>query len=110
MIIYTRKIYKGSCVDIENELGLFRGDILQVSRDENGTTFIVPDDRAEDIRDLIEPYQGKADYALSELKDLTWQQLSNHIDGISSLAEARTYLKKLSFVVMALVKHTHIDK
>ena len=52
----------------------------------------------------------KQAYKLSQLYGLTHEQLDNHIDGISSLAEAKEFMRKQAHVVLWLVKQTKLDE
>jgi hypothetical protein len=53
----------------------------------------------------------KEAYKLSSLRGLTQAQLEAYIDtNITTLASAKVYLKKLSAVVLYLVKHTKLDQ
>lgn len=53
----------------------------------------------------------KEEFKLSQLYGLTQQQLENYIDNnVTNLAEAKEYIKKLSAVVLWLVKQTRMDE
>lgn len=54
---------------------------------------------------------NKEAYKLSALANLTQAQLEAYIDtNVTTLANAKTYLKKLSAVVLYLVKQTRLDQ
>ena len=75
-------------------------------------------DNSENIRDnsddslvTINPNPQKAAYKLSQLYGLTQQQLQDYIDNnVTNLAEAKNFIKKLSAVVLWLVKQTRLDE
>lgn len=73
------------------------------------------EDRATTIDDIVaveivNPVIPKRDFKLSQLYGLTQAQLETYIDAnVTTLAIARTYLKKLSAVVLYLVKQTKLD-
>jgi hypothetical protein len=47
---------------------------------------------------------------LSQISKLTYKQLDMYIDNnVTNLAEAKAFLKKLSKVVLAILKYTNID-
>jgi len=52
----------------------------------------------------------KESYKLSQLYGLTHEQLDNHIDGISNLAEAKEFMRRLAHVTLWLVKQTKLDE
>ena len=58
----------------------------------------------------INPNPQKEAYKLSQLYGLTHEQLDNHIDGISSLAEAKEFMRKQAHAVLWLVKQTRLDE
>ena len=58
----------------------------------------------------LESNPQKEAYRLSQLAGLTREQLMAHVDGINDLSEAKTYLKKLSDVVLWLVKQSRLDE
>ncbi len=74
-------------------------EALQKADAELDETTIVPDD-------ISTQYQySKSELALSEISHITYAQLDTYIqNNITDLASAKTYLKKLSRVVLALVK------
>ena len=60
---------------------------------------------------IINPNPQKESYKLSQLYGLTQEQLETYIDNnVTTLAQAKTYLKKLSAVVLWLVKQTKLDE
>ena len=70
---------------------------------------IIEHDTGETV--TIIPNPQKEAYKLSQLHGLTQQQLENYIDNnVTNLAEARDYIKKLSAVVLWLVKQTKLDQ
>ena len=85
---------------------------LDVITDPEGDIEIdCPDSIVDDVRELIEPYQSKAAFKLSQLSELTQSQLETYIDNnVTTLSNAKDYLKKLSAVVLYLVKHTQMDR
>jgi len=81
---------------------------------------VLPDrfyvDNAGQIRDdvdnlvIINPNPQKESFKLSALYGLTQAQLETYIDtNVTTLATAKEYLKKLSAVVLWLVKYTKLD-
>jgi len=59
----------------------------------------------------INPNPQKESYKLSQLYGLTQAQLETYIDNnITTLATAKEFLKKLSAVVLWLVKQTKLDE
>jgi len=79
----------------------------------NGVTTIsnIPEDIADGVREFVEPYQARAAFKLSQLSGLTQEQLATYIDNnVTTLATAKEYIKKLSDVVLYLVKHTEMDR
>ena len=56
------------------------------------------------------PNPIKQAYKLSQLYGLTHEQLDTHIDGISNLAEAKEFMRKMAHVVLYLVKQTKLDE
>lgn len=59
----------------------------------------------------VNPNPQKEAYKLSQLYGLTQQQLENYIDNsVTNLAEAKQFIKKLSAVVLWLVKQTRLDE
>ena len=59
----------------------------------------------------INPNPQKESYKLSQLYGLTQEQLQTYIDNnVTNLAEAKAFLKKLSAVVLWLVKQTKLDE
>ena len=63
-----------------------------------------------DILITINPNPQREAYKLSQLYGLTHEQLDNHIDGISSLAEAKEFMRKQAHVILWLVKQTRLDE
>lgn len=58
----------------------------------------------------INPNPQREAYKLSDLYDLTQAQLETYIENnVTSLAEAKEFLKKLSAVVLWLVKQSKLD-
>ena len=115
MILRFRRCDYRNPAEIIEALGLTWGENyrgMAVNRDEiEGISIDCPDEIADDVRDLIEPYRGKVAYATSVLKGLTQEQLEQYIDNnVTNLVEAKAYLKKLSAVVLYLVKHTGMDR
>lgn len=74
-------------------------EALQKADAESDTASIIPDD-------ISTQYQNsKSELTLSEISHITYAQLDTYIqNNITDLASAKTYLKKLSRVVLALVK------
>ena len=63
-----------------------------------------------DTQIVIKENPQKEDYKLSQLYGLTPEQLETYIDTkVTSLATAKEYLKRLSDVVLILVKRTQLD-
>ena len=59
----------------------------------------------------INPNSQKEAYKLSQLYGLTQAQLETYIDNnVTNLAEAKDFIKKLSAVVLWLVKQTRLDE
>lgn len=57
------------------------------------------------------PNPQKESYKLSQLYGLTQAQLENYIENnVTNLAQAKVFLKKLSAVVLWLVKQTKLDE
>ena len=74
-------------------------------------------DADEKLRDnggnlvIIVPNSQKESYKLSQLYGLTHEQLDTYIDkNVTNLAEAKAFLKKLSAVVLWLVKQSKLDE
>lgn len=64
-----------------------------------------------DSIDITYPNPQKEAYKLSQLYGLTQAQLETYIDSnVTNLAEAKVFLKKLSAVVLWLVKQTKLDQ
>jgi hypothetical protein len=62
-------------------------------------------------QDLMDIKLPSTEFKASTLYGLTQSQLETYIDNnVTNIATARTYLKKLSAVVLYLVKHTELDK
>lgn len=60
---------------------------------------------------IINPNPQREAYKLSQLYGLTQQQLATYIDNnVTTLAQAKQFLKKLSAVVLCLVKQTRLDE
>jgi len=101
-------------VEIIEKLGLIWGDQYKdmVVTSYTGTLEIeCPDDIADDVRELLEPYQARESFKLSQLAGLTQEQLKAYIENnVTTLANAKEYLKKLSSVVLYLVRHTQLDR
>jgi len=58
----------------------------------------------------LNPNPQKESYKLSQLYGLTQQQLENYINNnVTNLAQAKDFIKKLSAVVLWLVKQTRLD-
>lgn len=59
----------------------------------------------------IEPNPQRESYKLSQLYGLTQAQLETYIENnVTNLVEAKTFLKKLSAVVLWLVKQSRLDE
>jgi len=59
----------------------------------------------------INPNPQKEAYKLSQLYGLTQEQLENYIENnVTNLTQAKEFLKKLSAVVLWLVKQTKLDE
>ena len=59
----------------------------------------------------INPNPQKEAYKLSQLYGLTHEQLDTYIDAnVTDLASAREFLRKLSHIVLWLVKQTKLDE
>lgn len=59
----------------------------------------------------INPNPQRKAYKLSQLYGLTQVQLENYIENnVTNLAQAKTFLKKLSAVVLWLVKQSRLDE
>jgi len=74
-------------------------------------------DNNGDLRDesdalvTINPNPSKEEWALSELHGLTYQQLEDYIiNNVTDLPSARTFLIKLSKVVLMLTKFTELEE
>lgn len=66
---------------------------------------------ADDSIVTINPNPNKELFKQSELANLTYEQLMTYIDNnVTTLATAKTFLKKLSAVTLYLVKHTRLDQ
>ena len=65
---------------------------------------------ADDSVVAISPNPQKESYKLSQLYGLTHEQLDTHIDGITNLAEAKEFLRKIAHVTLWLVKQTKLDE
>ena len=74
----------------------------------NGSGQIIETD-TDDVVSITENPQ-KESYKLSQLYGLTPEQLDNHIDGITNLAEAKEFMRKMAHVVLYLVKQTKLDE
>lgn len=74
-------------------------EALQKADAESDIASIIPDDISTQYQD------SKSELTLSEISHITYAQLDTYIqNNITDLASAKTYLKKLSRVVLALVK------
>lgn len=59
---------------------------------------------------ILNPDTNKENYKLSAIYGLTPAQLETYIDtNVIDLASAKAYIKKLSAVVLFLVKHTNLE-
>lgn len=103
-------VQKGIEIELENETpeALAKLDIiLQGLKREGGR------DIATVVADNISleyPNPQKEAYKLSQLYGMTQAQLETYIDNnVTNLAEAKTFLKKLSAVVLWLVKQTKLE-
>ena len=68
-------------------------------------------DNSDDSIVTIELNPQKVAYKLSQLYGLTQEQVENYIENnITNLATAKDFLKKLSAVVLWLVKQTKLDE
>ena len=69
-----------------------------------------------EIEDDYDPVEIETDYneaksaiGLSDIASMTYAQLDTYIDNnVTNLAEAKTYLKKLSKVVLAMLKYQNV--
>lgn len=62
------------------------------------------------FREIMPSATSKQEYLLSFIAGLTPQQVDSYIDNnVTNLVEARTFLKKLSKVVLLLAKETRLD-
>lgn len=70
-----------------------------------------------EIEDDYDPVEIETDYneaksaiRLSNIASMTYAQLDTYIDNnVTNLAEAKTYLKKLSEVVLAILKYLNME-
>ena len=75
----------------------------------NGSGQLVVTDTDEVV--TINPNPQKEAYKLSQLYGLTQEQLETYIENyVTNLAEAKEFLKKLSAVVLWLIKQTRMDE
>lgn len=102
---------RGIEVEIESETPevlnkldlLFRG-----LKREGGRTF---EDAVKANMDISASNPQREAFKLSKLYGMTQQQLANYIDNnVTNLAEAKQFIKKLSAVVLCLVKQNRLDK
>jgi len=93
---------EGETPDIVDKLD----SLLNMKRD-GGRTLR---EAVESNLDLSLANPQKESYKLSQLYGLTHGQLDNHIDGISNLAEAKEFMRKLAHVTLWLVKQTKLDE
>jgi len=101
---------RGIEIELEGETkdDLDKIDLLLNQRRKGGRTLR---EAIEANIDLSLTNPQKQAYKLSQFYGLAQSQLENYIDNnVTNLAEAKAFLKKLSAVVLYLVKQTKLDK
>ena len=95
-------------LDGENSNTLVKLDmVLQGMYREGGRDMV---DVISDNIDLGYPNPQRAAFKASQLYGLSHEQLDSHIDGISNLAEAKEFMRKMAHVTLWLVKQTKLDE
>lgn len=96
----TRTIWEYDYVEIEGIVTKQKIiEAMQKSDAESDTTTITPDDIA------IQYNNAKSKLSISDISHLTFAQLDTYIvNNVTDLTSAKVYLRKLSAVVLALVK------
>lgn len=96
----TRTIWKYDYIEIDGIVTKSKiVDALKVLDNEIDNSEIIADNI------YIEYNDSKTQLSLSEISHMTYSQLDNYIEtNITTLSNAKTYLKKLSRVALALVK------
>lgn len=95
----TRTIWEYDYVEIEGEVTKAKVMEAIQKADVEGVS-VIPDDIANQYKD------AKSELALSTIANMTYAQVDAYIDSnVTNLASAKVYLKKLSRVVLAMLKN-----
>ena len=96
----TRTIWEYDYVEVEGEVTKSKVTAaIQQTDANNDTAAVVPDDVAAQYSN------AQSELSLSSIAKMTYAQVDTYIDAnVTDMASAKVYLKKLSRVVLALVK------
>ena len=98
----SRTVWKYDIVEVDGivtKLKVF--EAMQKADDEADITEVVPDDIASQHSD------AKSELVLSDIANKTYAQVDAYIDAnVTDLASARAFLKKLTRVVLAMLKRS----